>query len=105
MTIDNDLPGDQIGEVPPQVIPLAPGVNTPLVATPGVPTPDVTTPSVTTPGLATTNADSLDAPATSADTPAVKVYDRPTRGFPVWGWIVLALMLLAALWFLFTYVI
>jgi hypothetical protein len=38
------------------------------------------------------------------DTPGVQVYDRPARAFPVWGWIVLALMVLAGLWFLFTYV-
>ena len=41
-----------------------------------------------------------------APTPGVKVYDRPNRTLPLptWALILLALLVLAGLWYAFTYV-
>lgn len=42
-----------------------------------------------------------------APTPGVKVYDRPNRTLPLptWALILLALLVVAGLWLVFTYVI
>ncbi len=42
----------------------------------------------------------------AASTPGVRVYDRPNRVLPwaAWALVLMALLLLAGLWFAFTYV-
>ena len=46
-------------------------------------------------------------PTPVASTPGVKVYDRPNRTLPLptWALILLALLVVAGLWLVFTYVI